>query len=95
MWETTLSGMRVERLDMGRYLCRSETEDETTYTVDLKDNEALGSCDCPQFRYRHFPRWKTVQQPYPAFMCKHILQLRQHVMTQILQHYINKAKRKE
>lgn len=86
--EITLDGnMRIQRLGKGMYACHSESRPETAYTVDVMSYDGLGSCQCDDFLYRRFPRWKSIRKNYDALRCKHIRRVRNHMMDQIIAHY--------
>jgi len=53
------------------YVVQSETRgDSQNYTINLKDNQNMGSCTCSQFKFRVHPKWKGGVYCAP---CKHII----------------------
>lgn len=88
--ERTLEGMRVVRTGRGMYECSSESEPEKKYCVDILFYNGLGACDCDDFRFRRYPRYKGVKKNYNVFRCKHLARVRNHVLDQILSSYLQK-----
>lgn len=87
--ERTHRGLRITRREKGVYEVRSDSQVDVTYRVDLfslagSDGIPLGQCDCADFNFRLYPRWKSIQLSLPSLRCKHIITVRDHVMDQIL-----------
>lgn len=88
--EDTLTGFRIQRTGRGLYLCRSESDPDRSHSIDLLALNTLGMCDCQDFQYRHFPRWKSIQLPLPSLRCKHLKAVREHALDQILLYMLQK-----
>jgi hypothetical protein len=85
--ERTICGMRLEKTGRGCYLAYSQSRPETAYAVDINAYNGLGSCECDDFRFRRYPRWKTVRQPFDVLRCRHLRRVRTHVLDQIIKFY--------
>ena len=83
----TLDGMRIVRIGRGHYRVWSQSKPECAYVVDLSAHDGLGSCECENFAYRLWPRYKKVKKPYSVFRCKHIKRCRDFVLDAIIKHY--------
>jgi predicted secreted protein len=90
--EETVEGIVITRIGRGMYQCPSRSQDNVLHTIDIMANDGLGECDCHDFMYRRWPRWQRTGKLYDSFRCFHIRHVRQHVLDQIIQHYIKLEK---
>ncbi len=88
--ERCLEGMRIVRTGRGCYLAYSQSRPDTAYAVDLSENFGLGSCQCEDFLYRRYPRWKDVRKPFDSMRCRHLRRIRNYVLDQIIAYYHDK-----
>jgi hypothetical protein len=85
--ERTLDGHKIIRVGRGQYLAQSRTRPSLHYAVDLQAHDGLGHCECEDFQYRRYPRWKQVKANYDHYRCQHIRAVRNHVLDLIIAHY--------
>jgi|LakMenE18May11ns_1017448.scaffolds.fasta_scaffold9280567_2 hypothetical protein len=88
--ERTLAGLRIARTGRGCYLCHSSSHPERAYAVDVSAHGGLGSCECDDYLYRRYPRWKTVRQPFDSLRCRHLRAVRNHILDALIKHYADK-----
>lgn len=88
--EVTVSGLRITRVGVGHYLCKSRSIPGVSYSVDLSNYAGLGSCNCTDFNIRRYPAWKKARKRLDAFRCFHIRQVRNHVLDQMIDHINNR-----
>lgn len=86
--------MRIVKTGRGAYIAHSQSRAETAYAVDIMAHGGLGHCECEDFLYRRYPRWKTVRKPFNVFRCRHLIKVRNHVLDQIIAHYAQLEKTK-
>lgn len=90
----TVEGMRFQRVGHDHFLCYSQNQTNTAYTVSLLDYDGLGSCSCLDFTTRRFPRWRLTHKLHQVFRCKHIRNVRNFVMDLKVQESIKALKEK-
>lgn len=86
--EVTVEGMTVTKIGRGMYICDSTSQLGVKYQVDIMENDGLGNCQCADFAFRKYPRWKSAKTNLDSFRCRHIRRVRNHVMDQIIRYYI-------
>lgn len=96
----TINGLGVTRVGRGHYLVASQSKDGISYSVDLLENciegkPPLGSCNCADFNFNRYPKFKRVQNPHSEFRCRHINAARALALDQILMFYAKEEMRKK
>lgn len=72
-----------------RYEVASETDPDTTYTVELQAHNGIGQCSCPDWRCRHWPLIRDKQIfSSDEGRCKHIHSCRELLGQQLVDAHI-------
>jgi hypothetical protein len=93
--EISIEGMKVKKIGLGVFQCSSESDpDHLPYTVDIMANNALGQCDCWNFKARCYPRYRDTGMVYDSFRCKHLRRVRNFTLDALIRLQLKEQEKK-